>query len=61
MVTQAPAPEALTLTYRAAAKLIGCSEWTIRRAVAAGQLPVVKVGSRNRIPRLRLLQQMGQE
>ena len=53
--------EALTLTFKDAARLVGVSEWTLRRAVRAGQVPVVRVGSRERIPRLRLLQQMGQE
>ncbi|MGI8578636.1 MAG: helix-turn-helix domain-containing protein [Nocardioidaceae bacterium] len=39
------------VAYRDAARLLGCSERTIKRRVAAGDLPVVRVGA---MPRIRV-------
>jgi excisionase family DNA binding protein len=41
---------AVMLSYRAAGARLGVSDRTIRRMVAAGRLPVVRVGASPRVP-----------
>ena len=48
---RSPKPEAL-LTVREVAELDGCSEKTVRRAIGAGLLDVVRVGPAGRLVRI---------
>lgn len=48
---RSPKPEAL-LTVREVAELDGCSEKTVRRAIEAGMLEIVRVGPSGRLVRI---------
>jgi excisionase family DNA binding protein len=43
-----------TLTVRETADLLGISRWLVQQAVRRGELPVVRIGRRILIPRVRL-------
>jgi excisionase family DNA binding protein len=47
-------PERPTLTVEEAARLLGISRWLVQQAVRRGELPVVRIGRRILIPRMRL-------
>lgn len=48
------APERPTLTVEETASLLGISRWLVQQAVRRGELPVVRIGRRILIPRVRL-------
>jgi excisionase family DNA binding protein len=43
-----------TLTVEETASLLGISRWLVQQAVRRGELPVVRIGRRILIPRVRL-------
>ncbi|MEY2458162.1 MAG: Helix-turn-helix domain [Acidimicrobiaceae bacterium] len=43
-----------TLTVEETARLLGISRWLVQQAVRRGELPVVRIGRRILIPRIRL-------
>lgn len=47
-------PERPTLTVEETARLLGISRWLVQQAVRRGELPVVRIGRRILIPRIRL-------
>jgi excisionase family DNA binding protein len=49
-VTSAQVRDPLTLSIPEAARLVGVSEKTVRRQVARGRFPHVRIGGRIRIP-----------
>ena len=56
MVTE---KEPLVMTVKGAARLVGVSEATMRSAIRLGQVPTVRVGKLQKVPRARLLQALG--
>lgn len=49
------ASDRATLTVRETALVLGVDQRTITRAIAAGELPALRIGRRVLIPRLRLV------
>ncbi|MFD2741178.1 helix-turn-helix domain-containing protein [Sulfitobacter aestuarii] len=52
MMPKTPAPAETLLTVKQVAALDGCSEKTVRRAIAAGLLKVVSIGPAGRLIRI---------
>jgi excisionase family DNA binding protein len=53
--TESSLPARPTLTVQETADLLGISRWLVQQAVRRGELPVVRIGRRILIPRVRLL------
>lgn len=49
------ASDRATLTVRETALVLGVDQRTVTRAIAAGELPALRIGRRVLIPRLRLV------
>ena len=55
-----PAIQRRTVDAREASQILGVSRLTIYKMAKSGQLPIIKVGSRLRVPIARLKQLLGE-